>query len=121
MQLQKYSNTLAFRNQLTSLSHTIHNSKRRNFCVATHKLFPTTISFLPAAALITLRTSLTPQSFVYTSAKIQVWGTQYSIGNLLVLGKCPAEHELQFGLIHKIIWIREEQSAYFLVKKLITY
>jgi hypothetical protein len=117
MQLQK---TLAFRNQLTSLSDTIHNSRKHKFCLATQKLVPTTISFLPVAALITLRTSFFPQSFVYTSSKIQVWGRQYSIGNVLVLGKCSAEHELQFGLIPKIIWIKEEKSVYFLVKKLIT-
>ena len=42
------------------------------------------------------------------------------MGNVLILGKCPVEHELQFGLIHKIIWIPEVKSVYFLVKKLIT-
>ena len=112
--------TLTFRNQVNSLSQTVHKSRWRNFFLATHKLIATTIGFLPGSELISLRTSLGPQSFVYTTTKVQVWGRRYSVGNVLILGKCPVEHELQFGLIHKIIWIPEVKSVYFLVKKLIT-
>ncbi len=109
--------TLTFRNQLTSLSHTIQWTGIRNVCVATHKLFLTTICSLLGAASISSRSSLAMES-VYTSTKVVVLGKAiFYWYNVLLLIKCQVQHELQFGVIHNIIWIQEQRSI-LLFKKL---
>jgi hypothetical protein len=83
----------------------------------THKLFFTTMCSLPGAASISSRSFLAIESVVYTRTKFVVWGRRYSVGNVLLLGKCQVQHELKFGLIHEIIYIQEQLYVYFLVKK----
>lgn len=112
--------TLTFRNQLSSLGHTISKSRMRNFCVATHKLQANTIGSIPDSAVISLKLSLGVSSVVFTTTKVRVWGRKYSVGNYLILNKCPIEGELQFGIIQKIIWLEETKSAFFYVKKMRT-
>lgn len=83
----------------------------------TNKLCFTTICSLPGAASISSRSSLAIKSVAYKRTKFVVWGRRYSVGNVLLLGKCQVQHELKFGLIHKIICIQEHLYVYFLVKK----
>lgn len=112
--------TLSYRNQLASLCHTIQKSRLRNRCVPTHKLTPSTINTHIASRVLSARLSLREESVIHTCFKIKVWGRRYSVGNIVVLGRCLTERELQFGKICTVIWLRKTKSVFFLIKKMKT-
>lgn len=112
--------SLATRNQITSLSHTLRKTRMRDNCVKTHKCKTIPLQHLNGWQIILERLHLDLDSTVTISVKAKIWGRRYSKGNIVVLGKRCGDRILEFGLVETIIWSPINELAYLFVKKMET-
>ena len=106
--------SLAIRNQLSVLSHSVNKTRSRDYCLKTHKGTAFHLLTLNGGQSVIDKFLLNPNDTILCSFKAKIWGRQYSKGNFVAIRQRPTDKMIEFGQVQTIIWLGKE--AYLLVK-----